>query len=115
MSLEPVLIAGEWRQAKNPADSFRAKDPRKKQALPQEYPVSGRDDVVAALRAGKAAADALRSTPVEKIAQFLEQYADNIEARADELVEMADTESALGKSPPPARCRAAAHDESAAS
>ena len=99
MSLEPVLIAGEWRQAKNPADSFRAKDPRKKQALPQEYPVSGRDDVMAALQAGKAAADALRSVPVEKIAQFLEQYADNIEARADELVEMADTESALGKSP----------------
>ena len=40
MTLEPVLIAGEWRQPVNPSGSFKAIDPTTGKPLPESYPVS---------------------------------------------------------------------------
>ena len=51
MTLEPVLIAGEWRQPVNPSGSFKAIDPTAGKPLPESYPVSSIDDVAAAFRA----------------------------------------------------------------
>src|SRR5271165_1036335 len=99
MQLEPVLIAGQWRQADGRGGSFQAVDPATKTALPEAFPVSGDDDVVAAIRAGEEAAVALRALPVERIARFLEEYATQIETRADALCERAARETGFPVSP----------------
>jgi 2,5-dioxopentanoate dehydrogenase len=99
MSLEPVLIAGEWRQAHNPAGKFSAVDPATKSPLPESYPVSSLDDVTAAFDAARTAVVALRAVPLENIARFLEDYATRLEARADALVETAARETGLLPSP----------------
>jgi alpha-ketoglutaric semialdehyde dehydrogenase len=99
MSLQPVLIAGEWRDAKNPVGSFNTTNPATKSTIPERYPVSGMDDVLQALEAGKEAADALRSVSPNQITDFLEEYANNIEIRTDQLVDIANLETALPKEP----------------
>ena len=98
MTIHSVLIAGSWRAA-NVAQTFRAENPRTKEPLPDEYPVSGWADCDEALSAAVAAADVLRATPPERIARFLELFAERMEARKTELVEMAHAETALPKAP----------------
>ncbi len=99
MSLQPVLIAGEWRQARNPVDSFTAFNPATKSPLADRYPVSGMEDVESALVAAQAAVAALRTVSPETIARFLEEFAHNIEARAEALVELANRETGLSVEP----------------
>lgn len=99
MSDVPVLIDGEWRAPVNPAGTLQAVNPRTKETLPPVYPVSGMEDVEAALTAAQQAVVELRSVTPDQIAAFLETYADNIEARAEEICRLADTESALGYAP----------------
>jgi NADP-dependent aldehyde dehydrogenase len=99
MTLQPVLIAGKWRQANSPAGSFRAMNPTTKTPMPEEYPVSSAADVEAAIQAAYEAVVALRSISPDKIADFLEAFAANIEGRTEELVEMAYLETALPKEP----------------
>lgn len=99
MSLQPILIAGKWQQARNPVDSFAAVNPATKVSLPERYPVSGMDDVEAALEAAQQAVAALRTMSPEMIARFLELFADNIEARTEALVELANLETALPREP----------------
>ena len=99
MKVQPVLIAGEWRQAQNPSDSFTVVDPATKTPLPERYPVSGLADVELALQAAQQAVVALRSHTPENIASFLELFADKIEARTDELVALANLETALPVAP----------------
>jgi NADP-dependent aldehyde dehydrogenase len=99
VSTEPVLIAGEWRQSKNPAGTFAAVDPATKTPLAESYPVSGLDDVNQACAAGLDAAVALRTIPVDAIARFLDEYATRIEANADALVERAARETGYPVTP----------------
>jgi NADP-dependent aldehyde dehydrogenase len=99
MALEPVLIGGEWRQPVNPSGSFKAIDPATGKPLPESYPVSSIDDVAAAFRAADDAVVALRSTPVDAIGRFLDDYAARIEAAADALVERASRETGLPREP----------------
>ena len=98
MTLQKVLIAGQWRDAQA-TKSFQADNPATKEALPDEYPVSSWEDCDAALAAAAAAAVALRSYSGDQIASFLEAYAEQIENRKDDLVEMAHAETALPKAP----------------
>jgi len=98
MSSEKVLIAGEWRKS-DATGTFRAENPSTCEALPYDYPVSSWADCEATLDAATNAFHALRSLPVENIANFLERYATLIEERADALVEMAHQETGLPKSP----------------
>ena len=98
MSVQQVLIAGRWRPARA-SSTFRAENPRTKEALAEEYPVSTWQDCDEALDAAVAAAELLRNTPAERIARFLERFAEKIEARKDVLVEMAHAETGLPKSP----------------
>ena len=100
MTLQSVLIAGAWRQSENPVDSFTAVNPATKMPLPEQYPVSGPEDIVLALKAGQKAVAELNSagsTPA--LAHFLDCFAENIEARADVLVETAALETALAAEP----------------
>jgi NADP-dependent aldehyde dehydrogenase len=98
MSTQPVLIAGEWRAAKA-AGTFHAENPVKGEKLPDEFPISAWADCDAALNAAVEAAGVLRATPPEQIAKFLTRFAERIEARKSELVEIAHAETGLPKSP----------------
>ncbi len=98
MSTQPVLIAGQWR----PADAtgvFQADNPATAQPLAPIFPVSSWADVDRALQAATAAAEALRATPPERIADFLERYATLIEERREPLVATAHAETALPANP----------------
>ena len=101
LNLHPVLIAGEWQPADRPVGTFTATNPATRTPLPDKYPVSSVDEVDRACVAGHAAATALRSFPdaADRIAAFLADYADAIEAAADTVVEMAARETGLAVSP----------------
>jgi 2,5-dioxopentanoate dehydrogenase len=98
MSLQKVLIAGQWRPA-HASGTFRADNPATREPLPDEYPVSTWQDCDEALAAAVAAFEELRRLPVESIAVFLDGLANRIEARKDEIVRMANLETALPASP----------------
>ena len=98
MSCHPVLIDGQWRPAVS-SSSFNASNPQTGASLDESYPVSDWADCDAALEAATVAARQLRSMAPERIADFLEAFADEIEKRAEALVEMAHLETALPTSP----------------
>jgi len=98
MTLQKILIAGTWRNS-NSTKSFRADNPATKEALADEYPISSWEDCDAALESAATAAIAMRSLMGDQIASFLEAYADRIEQRKHDLVEMAHAETALPKAP----------------
>ena len=98
MPLHPVLIAGKWRPA-NASGTFHAENPATGETLPDEYPISDWQDCGAALAAAATAAVELRSVAPERIADSLTKFADAIEARCAELVEIAHQETALVKTP----------------
>lgn len=99
MSVHPLLINGEWRPAEDPVGTFQTENPATGETLPGEYPVSRFDELERMLEAGREAAVTLRSISPEDRADFLEAYADNIEGRADDLVEWAHRETALARTP----------------
>ncbi len=99
MSLEPVLVAGSWTPAVDPAAEFSAHDPKTKAALPARYPVSSGADVERVFAAAGEAVAALRSVSHDARAEFLERYAEKLEGRAKELVEIAARETALPAEP----------------
>lgn len=98
MSVRPVLIGGEWR-ASTCTKTFRAANPATTEALAEEYPVSPWTEVEEAIDAAFEASRAVRGFGGDRFAAFLERYADNVDARAAELVEAAHTETALPVSP----------------
>jgi NADP-dependent aldehyde dehydrogenase len=98
MSIEPILIAGQWRASESTV-TFRAENPSTKSPLPPEYPVSSWADCEAALAAAATAAIQLRRVLPEQLAAFLDDFAARIEARKEELVELAHAETGLPKTP----------------
>ena len=96
--LQPVLIAGEWRAA-HFVESFHCVNPATGEPLPGEYPVSAWDDCNEALAAAAEAAEALRAIEPERIARFLERFAERLDSRKAELVEQAHLETAFPKTP----------------
>jgi len=98
MSTQPVLIAGQWRAA-DATGTFSAEDPARQEPLAESYPVSSWKDCDAALTAAQSAAEQIRRLGADVVADFLEKYADRIEARKDEIVAMAQQETALPASP----------------
>ncbi len=97
-AVRPVLVAGQWRDATH-HETFRATDPNTNSKLPAEFPISTWDDCDAALDAAVDAFRILRTLPADTIAQFLERYADRIDAAKDELVDAAFAETGLARSP----------------
>ena len=95
--MELVLIAGNWRPA-NASSTFHAENPARKEPL-GEFPVSTWQDCDEALGAAAEAAEQMRRLSGEQIAKFLEAFADRIEARKDEIVKIANAETALPASP----------------
>lgn len=99
MTTHPLLIDGDWQPADNPVDTFQTENPATGETIAETYPISRFGELEQMLKAGREAARALRSVSPEARAAFLEAFADNIEARADGLVEWAHRETALAKAP----------------
>lgn len=93
-----VLMGAGWRDSAGTA-TFRAFDPTTGEAVGDAFPVSPKAELEAALSAAVAAAPALAATAPETIATFLENYASGIEAQAEELVALANRETALPVTP----------------
>src|SRR5262245_6977125 len=98
-NLQPVLIAGQWRAAHSPVGSFQPNNPATGEPLPDRYPTSGREDVMAALEATQEAVEGLGRTPPAAVAACLERFADLIEANRAALVELAHLETGLAAEP----------------
>ena len=98
MAGHKVLINGQWRAA-DAMGTFGAMNPGTCEPLPGDYPISSWQDCHEALQAAAEASMLLQVTPAEKIADFLEKYAENIESIAGELVDMAHAETGLPKKP----------------
>ncbi len=98
MSAQSVLLAGEWATSAG-TSTFQAANPATREALPDAYPVSPWDEIERAIRSAHEASKTMRGWPGERFAGFLEAYADGIEARTDDLVEMAAAETALPAEP----------------
>ena len=98
MSYQHVFINGEWRESAG-TKTFRAFNPRTEEILPNEYPVSPWTEIEQALDAAQQAYWEAKTWPGERFAAFLDLYADEIETRTGELVEMAHAETALPVSP----------------
>lgn len=97
MDVAPVLIGGSWVESAG-EETFRPVDPATTAPL-AEYPVSPWDELDRALAVGGEAFAELRAAGPGPVAAFLDDYARRIEARRDELVEMAHSETALPASP----------------
>jgi len=93
---QPILIGGEWRPA-DAVSNFQPLNPQTKEPTGEIYPVSSVSDVDQAVKIGAEASEQLLPVSANKIAQFLDLYADRIEARRDEIVEMAHLETAYPK------------------
>lgn len=93
-----VLIDGSWRPSRA-SEFFQAENPALGEPLPERYPISPREEVVAAVEAAAAAVEALWTTEGEAVARFLEGFADGIEGRREELVALAHAETGLPKAP----------------
>jgi len=98
MPIQPILIAGDWRAAKY-SGTFRAENPATGEKLPEEFPISTWTDCDDALNAAGDAAKILQTISPEQIAKFLTCFAERIEARKAELVEIAHLETALPRAP----------------
>lgn len=98
MTLQKVLIAGQW--AESVATSrFHAVNPKSTEPLPEEYPISPWPEIERALQSAAAAANQVANWPGERFVAFLERYADRIDQRAADLVAMAHQETALPVAP----------------
>ena len=93
-----ILSNGEWKNSTG-TTTFRSVNPRTTEDLPDEYPVSPWGEIEATIEAAHRASVEMRGWPGSRFADFLEAYANGIEQRAAELIEMANLETALPVEP----------------
>ncbi|QDU81959.1 NADP-dependent fatty aldehyde dehydrogenase [Polystyrenella longa] len=98
MAVSKVLIGGKWIESAG-KETFQALNPATGELLPEQFPVSPWSEIKEAIQAAAVAASAVKQWPGERFARFLEDYAIEIEARADALVEAAHLETAYPVSP----------------
>jgi len=98
MTVQRVLIDGQWTTSAG-TSTFCAVNPRTKESLPDRYPVSPWAEVVKVLDAASRAAETVHSWSGERFAAFLDRFADRIDARAADLVAIAQLETALPAQP----------------
>lgn len=91
-SVQPVLIAGIWRNSEA-SGTFQASNPQTGEKLADVYPISKWADCEAALSAAWTAFEQLRALPPTKIASFLRAFADRLQARGEELANVANAET----------------------
>jgi alpha-ketoglutaric semialdehyde dehydrogenase len=97
--INKILVNGEWRQAVRPAGSFNAMNPASGKHLPGAYPISTWTDIKDALEAAARAVDELALAGPDRMAAFLEAFADKVDGRREDLVGTAHLETALPVEP----------------
>lgn len=95
---EAILVAGRWQPAEA-AGHFQAYNPSTCELLPEQYPISTWADCEQVLNAASQAAEELKQLPTEKIAHFLEVYADEMDRNLEVLSQIAHRETALPVEP----------------
>ena len=98
MQVSPLLVNGESYPSEG-TDAFCAYDPTTGKPLDVWYPISPWSEVEYAVKCAASAFEKVKTWPGERFALFLEAYAQEIEARADRLVEAAHQETAYTVSP----------------
>lgn len=98
MSLAPVWLGGAWTPSLG-TTSFQAANPRTREPLTTSYPISPWAEIDTALETASKIAAAVRNWPGERFADFLDRYAQEIEQRAEALIELAHQETALPVTP----------------
>ena len=94
----PVLINGQWKSSTG-TSTFQASDPQTRSPLEGQYPVSPWSEIEETLQAAHQAASELEKIPPSQIARFLDEYADRIEDRKNDLIATANQETALPEEP----------------
>ena len=97
-TVQKILIADEWIDSDSNS-SFVAANPATGQSLEESYPVSSWNDCDRALHAATDAFAQLRDIPRGQLASFITDYADRVDARADEICAAANQETGLPLSP----------------
>jgi 2,5-dioxopentanoate dehydrogenase len=98
MAMQKILLNGQWTIAQS-SGSFQAENPATATLIPEQYPISTWEDIDAALEAATLAFATMQTLPRQKLAEFLEAYADRIDARSAQLCMMANLETALPVDP----------------
>lgn len=98
MSVQQVLIGGQWSDSRQ-SDAFQAENPATGERLEPKFPISSWQECDEALDLAVAAMRELRTLPVERLAVFLDAYAEGIESRAAEICQVAHRETALAIEP----------------
>lgn len=96
--VEAILVAGKW-ESSDSGNYFQSANPATCETLASRYPVSSWADCERVLDAAAEAAVALRALPDTQRAEFLDAFADLLDAHADELAQVAHTETALPVEP----------------
>lgn len=96
--MEKVYINGIFRDSVA-VYSFRALNPSTGEALERDFPVSEWKEIDEALEVASSCFKELRSMSPEKIAAFLDTFADLIQSDKDTLVDLAHEETGLPKTP----------------
>ena len=95
---ELILVNGSWVVA-DASGHFQSANPATGELLPELYPISSWSDCEKLLDAATAAAEELRNLGPQKIADFLDAFAEEIDSNIDELAAIANLETALPVEP----------------
>lgn len=96
--IKPILIGAQWRTA-DAVGTFMPTNPLTMEPTGDLYPVSSLRDVEEAVMVAAETSEQLGGISPETRAAFLERFADRIEARREEIVNMGSIETALHKEP----------------
>jgi alpha-ketoglutaric semialdehyde dehydrogenase len=99
MSYHSPFLEERGTLAANDKAVIHSMNPMSGETLPDRYPVSDYAALDKAVFNAKSAAMTLQTCPPEQIAQFLDRYAQAIEANGDEICRMAALETALPYEP----------------
>lgn len=99
MPIHPPIFADQIDSAANGRSTVQSLNPSTGEKLPAQYAVSTFAELETAVHAAKDSATILQSTSPDKIADFLEAFAANIEANGEEICRVAETETALPYEP----------------
>jgi len=98
MSTAQIFIEGSW-QSSAGSRTFQAVDPRTGESFGDAFPVSTWDDLEKVLAAAAACDRTTRDWTGDRFAALLDAYAEELEARREEIVKLASQETALPVSP----------------
>lgn len=97
-TVHSILCDGQWIKSQG-TTTFQAVNPTTDETLPGIFPNSPWDEIDAVISVAAETSRQMRGWPGTRFAEFLEAYANAIEARAELLVETAHAETGLAKSP----------------